>query len=118
MALDTVQHYLTRAREILLDESVPYRYSDQDLVDGLNFAFMEARRLRPELVFGYLRTPVPDFTTSALAAAVPIDVQYRVSFVYYMCGHVQLRDDDETGQESRAAAFLNKFTSQMLKIES
>lgn len=118
MALDTVQDYLDRARVLLLDTyDGPYRYSTADLVEALNMGILEARRLRPELFQSYFRTSLPDFTTSALSATVDIDPQYRVAFVYYMCGQAQLRDD-ENNQDSRAVTFLNKFTSQMLTIQS
>lgn len=118
MALDTVQDYVDRARALLLDTyDGPYRYSDADLVENLNMGILEARRLRPELFQSYFRTSLPDFTSTAMNASVPIDSQYRVAFVYYMCGHAQLRDDENV-QDSRAVTFLNKFTSQMLTIQS
>lgn len=117
MALDTVQDYVDRARVLLLDQIEPYRYPTADLVEALNMGILEARRLRPELLQSYFRSSLPDFTVSALNATVPIDPQYRVAFVYYICGHAQLRDD-ENNQDSRSAAFLNKFVSQMLSIQS
>jgi hypothetical protein len=117
MALDTVQDYLDRARALLLDTVEPYRYSTVDLVQNLNQGILEARRLRPELFLGSLDASLPEFTDAVLTASVPIDPMYRVSFVYYICGHAQLRDEENT-QDTRAAAFLNKFTSQMLTIQS
>ena len=115
MALDTVQDYIDRARVLLLDEVAPYRYPTADLVENLNMGILEVRRLRPDVLFAYLRTALPDFNTGALGATVPIDPQYRVAFVYYICGHAQLRDDENV-QDSRAVTFLNKFTSQMLTL--
>jgi hypothetical protein len=117
MALDTVQDYIDRARALLLDETVPYRYHNHDLVEALNMGILEARRLRPELLRAYFNTSLPDFNTSALSATVPIDPMYRVAFVYYICGHQQLRDEENT-QDTRAAAFLNKFMSQMITIQA
>jgi len=52
-----------------------------------------------------------------MSASVPIDQMYRLSFVYYICGMAQLRDDENV-QDSRAAVFLNKFVSQMLTIQA
>lgn len=115
MALDTVQDYVDRARVLLLDTVVPYRYSDADLVENLNMGILEARKLRPELFRSYFRTSLPDYNTSAMSAAVAIDPQYRVAFVYYICGQAQLRDDENV-QDSRAVTFLNKFTGQLLSI--
>lgn len=115
MALDTVQDYVDRARVLLQDQYEPYRYPDTDLVEALSEAILEARRLRPDLLSGYFRTSLPDFSTSSMTQSVPIDPQYRVAFVYYICGQAQLRDD-ENDQDSRATVFLNKFTSQLLTI--
>ncbi|MDE2106488.1 MAG: hypothetical protein KGL39_55250 [Patescibacteria group bacterium] len=115
MALDTVQDYITQSRVLLLDQAAPYRYADSELVDALNMAILEARRLRPDILQAYLRTTPPSFSSTAPTVAVPIDPQYRVAALYYVCGHAQLRDD-ETTQDGRAAVFLNKFTSQLLTI--
>lgn len=117
MALDTVQNYVDRARVLLQDTIAPYRYPDSDLVSALGLAVLEARRLRPDVLQSYLRTTLPDFDTAHMSAAVPIDPQYRIAFLYYIVGHAQLRDD-ENNQDSRAAVFMNKFVSQMLTIQA
>ena len=118
MALDTVQDYITTAR-VLLQDTVdsPYRYSNAELVVALNLAFLEVRRLRPDLVRAYLTSNLPSFTTASLGASVPLDPAYRPAVLYYICGHAQLRDDENT-QDARATVFLNKFTAQMLMIQS
>ena len=117
MALDTVADYVRDARVLLQDTVADYRYSDFDLVEGLNLGLLEIRRLRPELVRAYFRTSIPTYSSTAQATAVPMDYQYRVPLLYYICGHAQLRDDENT-QDARATIFLNKFTAQMLAIQS
>ena len=117
MALDTVQDYIDRARVLLQDQVEPFRYPTLDLVEALNMAVLETRRLRPDVVQSYLRTALPEFSTADLAASVPVDPQYRVAFVYYICGQAQLRDDEDM-QDARASGFLNKFVSQMLTIQA
>lgn len=117
MTLLVVQDYIDRARVLLQDQIEPYRYSDLDLVEALNMAINETRRLRPELVRAYFRTDLPSFSTSALSAEVPMDAQYRQTLLYYVVGHVQLRDDEIT-QDTRAVIMLNKFVAQMLTIQS
>jgi hypothetical protein len=117
MALDTVQDFVDRARVLLLDKELPYRYDTEDLVEALNEGILEARRLRPDLMKSYFRTSLPDFNTAAMSAEVPIDPQYRVAFVYYICGNAQLRDEENT-QDTRAAAFLNKFVAQMTSLQA
>lgn len=117
MALDTVQDYIDRARALLLDQVQPYRYPTNELIEALNLGILEARRLRPELFQTYFRASLPDFSEATIGSSVPIDPQYRVAFVYYICGQAQLRDD-ENQQDSRAAAFLNKFVAQMTTIQA
>lgn len=117
--LGTVQDYIDRSRTLLLDTVEPYRYPTNDLVQALNMGILEARRMRPDLLRGFFRASagLPEFDSGTLTAPVEIDAQYRVSFVYYICGQIQLRDEEDT-QDSRAAAFLNKFTSQLLTTQA
>jgi len=115
MALDTVSDYVTAARVLLQDQISPYRYPDPDLVQALNMGVLEARRLRPDLFLTSFSS-LPSFTTND-ATAVNIDPQYRVSFVYYICGQAQLRDEEDT-QDARATVFLNKFVAQLLSVQS
>jgi hypothetical protein len=117
MALDTVNDYITMSRRLLLDELEPYRYPTVDLVDALNTGIMEARRLRPDLFISYFLTTLPSYSATSLTTAVNIDPQYRMAFIYYICGQAQLRDDEPT-QDGRASAFANKFIAQMLSIQS
>ena len=117
MALDTVEDYVILARRLLLDEVEPYRYPTVDLVDALNNGILESRRLRPDLYLAYFNTSLPSYSTGDLTEVVDIDPQYRMSFVYYICGQAQLRDD-EANQDSRAAAFMSKFIGQMISIQS
>lgn len=106
--LNTVADYVAYARVLTQDTvNSPYRYPDDDFVSALNFAIMESRRIRPDMWIGI--TALPQFTTND-TTAVAIDQQYRIPFVYYMCGQAQLRDEEET-QDTRAAAFLNMFTT-------
>ena len=115
MALDTVQDYIDRARVLLLDQVAPFRYPDVDLVEALNMGILEARRLRPELFRDLFRGALPDYSPTLLTAAVAIDPICRVAFVYYIVGHAQLRDEENT-QDTRAAAFLNKFVAQLTTL--
>ena len=116
-ALDTVGQYLTEARRLLQDETVPYRYPDADLVDALNIALMEARRLRADLFLNAFNLPFFDPDAIVPETAVPMDPMYRSSLVYYIVGRAQLRDDEPT-TDQRAGALIQKFTAQLLTIAS
>jgi hypothetical protein len=117
-ALDTVGAYLTESRRLLQDQIIPYRYPTQDLVDSLNIGLLEARRLRPDLFLPLFEMPYFDATgTIDETAVVTLDDMYRPALVYYMCGRMQLRDDEGT-TDQRASAMLTKFTAQLLSIQS
>ena len=119
-ALETVGQYIEEARRLLQDEVVPYRYPQDDLIDALNIGLMEARRLRADLFLPVFTMPWFDptkVTAPDLAKPVPMDQMYRSSLVYYIVGRMQVRDDEPT-VEQRAAALLQKFTMQLLTINS
>lgn len=112
VALDTVADYVAQARVLLQDTLAnAYRYSDTELVQSLNLAMLEARRLRADLFLG---RAVPAYTV-ADATVVDIDDQFRMAFLYYIVGNAQLRDEEDT-QDERAVALVNKFTSQLLQV--
>lgn len=115
MALETVDKYVSLARVLLQDEIVEYRYSDAQLVTALSLALQEAKKLRFDLFLG--QTSLQSFTIADIAAttAVNMDEMYRVPLVYYMCGHVQLRDDEES-QDERSVAFFSLFNSKLLTV--
>jgi len=119
-ALETVGQYLEESRRLLQDEYTPYRYPQDDLIDALNIALLEARRLRADLFLPTFDIPWFDptlTTTTDLAVKVPIDPMYRQSLVYYMVGRAQLRDDEAT-VDARAASLMTKFTAQLLTVQS
>ncbi len=117
-ALATVGQYLIESRRLLQDQFEPYRYPDADLVDALNMGLQEARRLRADLFIPQnFEVPWLDPDTPDEDAEVPMDIMYRVSLVYYICGRAQLRDDEST-TDARASSFMQKFLTQMLTITS
>ncbi len=115
MAVETVTDMVRIARTLTQDTRVGhYRYSDNEFLDALNAAMLEVRRVRPDLLLGYKKAPSYSSVGNDIVA---VDEQYRMSLVYYMIGHVHLRDEEDT-QDARATVFMNKFVSQMLTIVS
>ena len=106
--LDTVADYVRETRVLLQDIVPPYRYPDIDLVSALNLGMLAARKLRADLFLG-ASMAIPYFT-AVDATAVTMDAQYRLPFIYFMAGHAQLRDEEDT-QDARAAAFIGTFTA-------
>jgi hypothetical protein len=114
-ALDTVADYIADARVLLQDAVEPYRYPNAELVENLNLGLLEMRRLRPDLMMATFRSSIPKYSSTSTSTAVACDVQYRMALLYYICGQAQLRDAEEV-QDARSAAFLARFTAQMLTL--
>lgn len=117
MALDTVSDYLSTARTLLQDTfSGSYRYSDAELVNGLNLALLEMFKLRPDLFIGV--TTVPSYSAALPAASVTaVDQRYRTAVLYYICGHAHLRDEEQT-EDARAGGFMTKFLAQLMTVQA
>jgi hypothetical protein len=115
MALETVVDYVREARILLQDVVPTYRYADSELVSALNLGIMTARRNRPDLFLPTMT--IPYFTVPDLAnvTVFKMDPQYRVAFLFFMVGFAQLRDEEDT-QDTRAAAFIGKFTQQLMTL--
>jgi hypothetical protein len=116
VALQTVIDYVNEARVLLQDTrddtnsgGTSYRYSDVELVSALNLGLANAHRLRRDLFLKYETTPIYPVLS---ATDVDIDEGYRRAILFFMVGHAQLRDQEET-TDARASAFLQSFTTQM-----
>lgn len=110
--LATVEDYVRETRTLLQDTVPTYRYSDAELLSALNMGIQTARRLRPDLFIDLDELP---YFTAVDDTEFEMDQQYRLPFVYFMVGHAQLRDEEDT-QDNRAAAFIGKFTQQLLTL--
>jgi hypothetical protein len=110
-ALDTVAKFITQARVLLQDGTEPYRYSDEEMIQSLNLAVLEARRLRSDLFLAL--DFVPQVYTASGNATTDIDAQYRPAFLYFMVGYAQLRDEEQN-QDQRAGALITKFATQLV----
>ena len=110
----TYSQVIERARRILQDEDATnYRYSDQSLLDAVNDALLEVRRVRPDLFISTSFTVVDVLPGQEASAQIPIDDMYFQSLVYLTTGYQMLRDD-EFSVDSRAVNLLNKGTAQLL----
>ena len=105
----TIVDAVDLARNLLQDQSTPYRHSDEKLVDYYNHALIEVNRLRPDL---YLSTSgvVTQYTTADIASltAFPITDYYITPVAEYMTGMAQL-EDDEFSVDGRAVVLMQTF---------
>jgi len=113
--LKTVSDYIKAARILLQDTTAAPRYQDSEFQLALDIALDEAYRIRPD--FWININPVSIVTEDPATFEPPIPRGYQSAFLYYMCGHVELRDDEET-TDARSMSLLLKFTSQLLTTAS
>lgn len=111
MALNTVEDMMLQSRTLLQDTVTPYRYTDQDLINAINQGMLEMRRVRPDLFLGTFAA-LPSYSLGDTGATLAIDDQYKMTLMYYVVSIIQFRDEEET-TDSRAAGFMNKFSSQL-----
>jgi hypothetical protein len=109
--LDTVEDYISDARVLLLDTNAPFRYDDPSLLEALNVMLLEGRRLRADLYVHNRRLhgKVPHYTIND-NSLVPIEEQFRLAFLYGLCGHAIARDQEDI-QDERAVWFMNTMSN-------
>jgi len=110
----TISDAVTETRRLLQDTRSPFRFDDARLIQGLNQAMAETRRLRPDLFLG-LDFNLPYYTDAAadMAKAFPIDEMYFPSIVDYMVAR-QAFADDEFAVDGRAMAFVQKWQGNLI----
>lgn len=106
-ALNTVESLISDARTLLLDKVRPFRYEDAELLVALNTSLLEARRLRADLFVTRYGNEVP-FYGAVSGEAFCIEPQFRLAFVFGICGHALTRDQEDV-QDNRANTFRNVF---------
>lgn len=110
--LATVEDYVKSTRRLLLDKVQPYRYSDDSIVEALNLALLEARRLRADFFVTRYGEDVPSFE-GVSGTPVPIEPQFRLGFIHGIAWQVLERDDEDV-QDVRSNAFMNIFQAMMI----
>ena len=113
----TIGDLLDQIRTLLQDTDTSggeYRYSSASIVTNINMGLLEMYRIRPD-IFLENNFVIPVFSDADLSSDLVIEQQFIPSLVYYAVGMCQLRDDEPT-QDTRASAFLGKFTSMLAAV--
>jgi len=122
-----IQDYIRLTRSSLQDLIEPYRYSDQDMIDALNFVMTEIHRIRPDIFLdvkyqrplkrGDISAYAPGLitTTTPVNTYVPVTMRYMHPIIWYMSGYLQTYDVADT-QDQRAQAFMQKFQQQLMTV--
>lgn len=105
----SIDNALTEARVILNDADAG-RYTDVQLISDLNNAISVTKSIRPDAFI--LGEALPEFTTADLAQTpetdFPLPEIFFQSFVYYLAGNAELRDD-EFAVDNRAMTLLSVY---------
>lgn len=113
---------MDEARTLLQDKvgtNPDYRYSDDELLEALNGALLEARAKRPDLFLGTLglRTALPLYTADDFDSEFPLPEMVYPTVLNYVVGRTSLRDDTYAN-DSRAVVMMNRFVNQLLGVQS
>lgn len=130
----TIDDVVLEVREVLNDQLVPYRYSDNWVLQVLNTALREVYRLRPDAYIGNFTTgvlsanPVNTYTIADLqvangvvnplppvpAAPFPIDDRlFYGPVVFYVIGRIEI-NDDEFADNNRAMTLMQAFRAELI----
>lgn len=95
---------------VILNDAAADRYTDAQLVSDFNNAISMTKMLRPDVF--KLGAVLPEFTTADLGLVqptlFPLPGIFYQSFVYYMAGNAELRDD-EFAVDGRAMTLLTAY---------
>lgn len=101
------------AREILQDETVPYRYSAERLQRAYDMGLNQALRLRPDLFVP--SNFIPEYFSGSLSQEFPLDARFQLEFVYYMVSQIESeKDGPQFDQRSQEA--LNRFKMALVAL--
>lgn len=117
-----LDNLVDEVRLMLKDRREPFRYTHADVLESINSAFGELKRLRPDAFVGCCTedgaVELPDFAEADLNVTptptpFPLDPIFFMPLVFYAVGKLQL-GDDEFAVDNRAMSLLGAFRQQVL----
>jgi hypothetical protein len=114
----TYADVISEARALLVDNTVPYRYTDSLLIDKLNRGLQELARLRPDAfwdTFSVDDVVVPEVTDGTLTSVFPIPMQFYTPVVYFVVASAELVDDEFTA-DGRAMTLMSAFRQSVISL--
>lgn len=120
----TLDDLVIEIRLMLKDRRVPYRYPQSDIIEAINTALREVKRVRPDAFLGCCSdenggtVDMPDYTEADLGLTptpmpFPIDEIFYTAVVFHVVGKIQL-GDDEFAVDNRAMTLLASFRQILL----
>jgi hypothetical protein len=115
----TLDNLVDEIRLMTKDRRVPYRYTQTDILEAINSAFRETKRLRPDIFVGCCTDEaggtidLPSYVEADLGLTPTptpylIDEIFFMTTVFYAVGKLQLGDDEFT-LDNRAMTLLAAF---------
>jgi hypothetical protein len=105
----SIDQALVDAR-VILNDTAGDRYTDADLISDMNSAISMTKMIRPDAFV--LGEALPEFTVADLGQVpetdFPLPEIFYQSFVYYLAGNAELRDD-EFAVDGRAMTLLAAY---------
>lgn len=105
----SIDAIINDVRVILNDEDAD-RYTDAQLISSMNNALSTTKSIRPDVFI--LGEALPEFTETDLGqdpeTDFPLPDIFAQSFVYYLAGEAELRDD-EFAVDNRAMTLLGVY---------
>lgn len=120
----TLDDLVSDVRLMIKDRRTPYRYSDTDVLDRVNNAFRELKRIRPDAYLGCCsdessEVTLPTYTSADLgllpATAFPLDEIFFQAIVFHTVGTLEL-GDDEFAVDNRAMSMLAAFRQMLVGV--
>jgi hypothetical protein len=108
--MTTAQTLIDEARNTLNDAAKD-RFTDLDLLVGLNDGLKMIRAVRPDLWYGTLGTPL---AALGLGSTFPLAGEYEPAIKNYVVHYAEMRDDEYV-VKGRADAFLKLFLAEISK---
>jgi hypothetical protein len=119
----SIDDCLLEARLMVNDAALPYRNTNDTLIEYLNTALLAVYQVRPDAYIGDFSTGIVTTTTInmyqitdldlAPATLFPLDPRmFYYPVVAYIAGRIELADDEFT-ETSRSAQLLASFKQQM-----
>lgn len=105
---------IAKVRQLLQDESAPYRHSDNELMGYFNSAVSEIRRLRPDLLLPNIAQFSQELVSETdMDKPIPIEDSYFMTLVDYAVGYASMQDD-EFATDGKAVAMMTRFTTRLI----
>lgn len=102
MAFPQADEVARRVRALLQDETVPYRYTDAQIIDGINEGQDRMVALRPDAFIGVAFLPT---RVAALVDDLSVPWRFVHLIALFVYGLLSLRED-EYANDGRSAALM------------